>query len=237
VRREYLIDLYDDEYAASYDAKFLQSPLTKADAEHEVELIGGFLQTARNWLDVACGTGYFLRRFPSVTRAGLDVSPAMLERAREGNEGVPLLLHDFRDPLPAWRDRWSLVTCLWYAYGLVDTLDELVGVIHNLWTWTSPDGLCFVPLADPRLMTGVALPDRVPWGESGDYSRIAAIVWSFVEEDGAKTHSNQIAPTVTFMVEQFQVYFEDVEVIRYPPAFPDWEGRPALVARGKRPLA
>ena len=47
-------------------------------------------------------------------------------------------------------------------------------------------------------------------------------------------HANQIAPNIEFMVEQFEVFFESVTIVRYPPAFPGWQGRPALVAKGKR---
>jgi hypothetical protein len=37
------------------------------------------------------------------------------------------------------------------------------------------------------------------------------------------------------MVEQFAAYFDEVELVRYPPAFPGWSGRPAILASGKRP--
>lgn len=233
MRREYLTGLYDDEYAASYEEKFLLSELTRSDTAHELTVLAGLLETASSWLDVACGTGFFLRHFPDVDRAGIDIAPAMLRRARDGNQGVPLVLHDFRDPLPAWQGRFEVVSCMWYAYGLVDTIEELLKLVHNLWSWTAATGVCFVPLADPRLMTGVQLPYRVPYDERS-HLEITGIVWSYVEEDGRKTHLHQFAPNTEFMVEQFEVYFEEVELVRYPPAFPGWQGRPALIARRKR---
>jgi hypothetical protein len=233
LRREYLARLYDDEYAASYNEKWMNSELTRADAEHELTLLGQFLSDGRSWLDVECCTGFWLSHFPDVDRAGLEVSPAMLRRATEANPGVPILLHDFRDPLPAWEGRWGLVSFMWYGYGLVDTIEELEFVIHNLWSLTAADGTCFVPLADPRLMTGCPLPYRVEWDETS-HAQITGIVWSFIEEGGNKVHVNQIAPNVEYMVEQFEIYFESVEVIRYPPAFEGWQGRPALVAHGKK---
>ncbi len=147
--RDHVTQLYDDEYAASYEEKFLASSLHRSDSEHELDLIKQFLADGGTWLDVACGTGYFLRHFPQYERAGVDISPAMLRVAREANPGVPLLLHDFREPLTSWESRWDLVSCMWYAYGLVDTIDELQKVIHNLWSWTSMEGTCFIPLADP----------------------------------------------------------------------------------------
>src|SRR5262249_20659142 len=234
MRPDYVRRLYDDEYAASYEEKFLLSQRTRADAEHELTLLRELVAQARTWLDVACGTGYFLRHFPDVDRAGLDVSPAMLDRAREANPGVPFLLHDFRAPLREWEGRWDLVSCMWYAYGLVDTVEELQAVIGNLWSFTSTDGTCFVPLADPRLMTGCPLPYRSDYDEIS-HVQFTGIIWSYVEEDGRKVHLNQIAPAIEFMVEQFEALFESVEVVRYPPAFEVWTGRPARARRGKGP--
>jgi SAM-dependent methyltransferase len=235
LRREHVVDLYDDDYAASYEAKFLLSDRTRSDSEHELSLLNEFLRASGSWLDVACGTGYFLRQFPDVERAGLDISPAMLRRAREGNPSIQLVLHDFRDPLPAWAGRWDLVTCMWYAYGLVDTVEQVLEVIHNLWSWTSPAGLCFVPLLDTRMITGVPLPYRMPYSETS-HVEITGIVWSYVEEDEQKVHVHQIAPNVEFMQESFGVYFENVEIVRYPPLLPGGQGRPALLASGKRPI-
>jgi hypothetical protein len=84
-------------------------------------------------------------------------------------------------------------------------------------------------------MTGYPLRCRVEWNETS-HAQITGIVWSFIEEDGTKIHLNQIAPNIEYMVEQFEIYFESVEVIRYPPAFEGWQGRPPLVARGKKLL-
>jgi hypothetical protein len=35
------------------------------------------------------------------------------------------------------------------------------------------------------------------------------------------------------MVEQLEVFFESVMIVRYPPALPGYQGRPALVAKRK----
>lgn len=231
--RDHVTQLYDDKYAASYEEKFLASPLHRSDSEYELDLIKQFLADSGTWLDVACGTGYFLRHFPECERAGVDISPAMLRVAREANPGIPLVLHDFREPLTSWENRWDLVSCMWYAYGLVDTIDELQKVIHNLWSWTSMEGTCFVPLADPRLITGVNLPYLAPSLSEGRV-QVTGILWSYIEDDGHKIHSQMLAPNLEYMVECFQMYFSRVDIVRYPPAFAGWEGRPALVASGKK---
>jgi SAM-dependent methyltransferase len=233
MKQDQIVRLYDDEYAASYEDKFLLDPLVRSDTECEKRLLERFLAPGVTWLDVACGTGYFLRHFPRVERAGIDLSAAMLKLARQGNPGITLRQHDFREPIPQWRDRWGMVSCMWYAYGLVDTIGDLLRLIENLWSWTAPGGTCFVPLADPRLITGVNLPYQAASPCPGKVM-ITGIQWSYVEEDGRKVHWHQLAPNIEFMVEQFERYFQDVSIIRYEPAFPGWQGRPALVASGKK---
>ncbi len=230
--REDIVRLYDGEYAASYDEKFLLSPLTKSDTEHELDLLREFLKPGVTWLDVACGTGYFLRHFPHVKRAGIDLSPAMLRLARDSNPGVWLIEQDYRDPAAQWKDCWGLVSCMWYAYALVDTLRDTVRLIENLISWTAPEGTCFVPLADPDMIAGVNLP-RQKFSLWAGKVMVDGIIWSYVEDDGRKTHSQLITPSIEFMVEQFQASFEKVSVIRYPPAFAGWQGRPALIATRK----
>jgi SAM-dependent methyltransferase len=234
MNRQEIIDLYDDAYAASYEQKFILAPLAKSDTDFELQLLRRFLRSGATWLDVACGTGYYLRHFPEVERAGIDLSPAMLKLARRANPGATLLQHDFRDAIPAWNDCWGLVSCMWYAYGLVNTVTDLQAVVRNLASWTAPQGKCFIPLADPKLIAGINLPYRVasPW--QGEVV-ITGILWSYLEDGGRKVHSQLIAPSVEFMIAQLALYFRQVDIIRYPPAFAGWDGRPALVASGKKP--
>jgi SAM-dependent methyltransferase len=188
-----------------------------------------------NWLDVACGTGYFLRHFQDVERAGIDLSPAMLLLARQGNPTIELREHDYREPIPEWANRWGLVSCMWYAYGFTETVAELDRLAANLWSWTALNGCCFVPLADPRLITGVNLPYQAPTHNAGRVM-ITGILWSYIEDDIGAAHAHLLAPNLEFMVELFRQYFERVDILRYPPAFEGWQGRPALLALGKKPV-
>ena len=123
--------LYDQAYAAAYDDRFLTGPpWAELGARFEVELIAELLDGAtKGWLDVACGTGWFLSQFPGVERAGLDLSPAMLELASSRTSGVRFVEGSYLDPDDEWVDAWSLVSCMWFAYGYVDTVDEVETVI------------------------------------------------------------------------------------------------------------
>jgi SAM-dependent methyltransferase len=233
MKRYEIVRLYGDAYAARYEEEFLEAPLVRSDTEAELKLLEKFLGGGASWLDVACGTGFFLRHFPDVDRAGIDVSPAMLRLARRANPTVPLLEHDFLDAIPEWENRWGLVSCMWYAYGFVDTIDDLGRLIANLWSWTSTTGTCFVPLADPKLITGVNLPYQAPTHNAGRVM-ITGILWSYIEDPIGAVHAHLLAPNIAFMVELFGRYFEHVEIVHYPPAFAGWQGRPALVASGKK---
>ena len=95
MKRHEIVRLYDDAYAAKYEQEFLLDPLARSDTEAELRLLQQFLTPEVTWLDVACGTGYFLRHFPNVNRAGIDISPAMLRLARQGNPAIPFREHDF----------------------------------------------------------------------------------------------------------------------------------------------
>jgi len=238
--------LYDAAYASAYDGKFIESELAKPESEHEVAILAQLLKPGVRWLDVACGTGYFLGRFPQQEREGLDLSPAMLALARQVNPGVPFHEGDFLVDRPEWHDHWGLVSCMWYAYGLVNTLDEVAALIANLARWTAAGGTCFVPLADPRLIAGVDLPLNVEYPMAGSRIQVSGIVWSFIEDDDAKVHTHQLAPSIDWLVAEFRRHFTTVDLQTYPSPHRSraraaswaWKraerSRIALVASGKQ---
>lgn len=228
--------LYDKDYAATYDARFLGGAIVAPDAQYEVELLRTLLQREPHWLDVACGTGHFLRQFPHLRRTGIDLSPAMLARARLGNEGVDFFEQDFRLPRPDWSGRFGFISCMWYAYTLVDTIADIQVLVRNMAEWTSASGSCFMPLADPRLIARVDLPREHTFGSGKDGGRVTidGILWSYIEEDGRKVHAHLVTPQVEFMVAEFERYFADVRVLHYPFKADGVHGRPALIATGKR---
>jgi SAM-dependent methyltransferase len=224
---EQVRQLYDAKYAAEYDDKFLNAELARPDTEFEIATLDQLLSGRGPWLDLACGTGYFLSLFPHIERAGLDISPAMIARATARNPGVPFHPQSYLDPMPEWRDRWKLVSCMWYAYGLVSSMAEVGRLVDNMADWTAPDGVCFVPLCDPTLVSGVPIPYEIinsPWPGR---VFVTGITWSYFEGAHSR-HEDMIAPHVTHMLSLFRDHFEQLDLITYPST------RQALIARKKR---
>jgi SAM-dependent methyltransferase len=232
VRPEDIKRLYDAGYAATYETKFLTAENLAPDTAFELELLQSLLRPRVEWLDVACGTGFFMRHFEDVRRTGIDLSPAMLELARRSIPEATFFEQDFRQPRPEWSDRFDLVSCMWYAYSLVDTIDDVNQLIDNLACWTSRSGTCFVPLADPRMISRSNLPYEVPDGPPGVF--ITGILWSFIEDDGQKVHAHLVTPQIEFMIEQFERFFKSVRIVRYPHKADGVTGRAALIATDKR---
>lgn len=107
-----VLEVYDEDYAQEYNQRFLLNDFSKINADFEQETIRKLLDEigeGANWLDVACGTGYFLSRFPNVERAGLDISPAMLDVAKQANPNALFVQGDYRDKHPQWEGKWDIV--------------------------------------------------------------------------------------------------------------------------------
>ena len=234
MNRDEILRLYDAAYASTYESRFIKNELAQGDADFEVEVIGGLLREDSRWLDCACGTGYFLSKFPNIKRAGLDLSPSMLDLARSVNPKVEFHEWDFRNGNTTWNGQWDLVSCMGYSYGLVDSLREVEQSLDHFAEWTAPNGTLFLPYSDPRIIARAEFPYETidtPW-EGRVF--IEGIIWSYVEDEGRKISSHMISPTPEFVEARLRRYFGTVEVIDYPPAMPGWEAvRRAFVATDK----
>lgn len=226
--------MYNQDYAAHYNERFLLGDAYRDTTEYEVQLLQELLEPAGNWLDVACGTGYVLSRFPGFRRAGCDLSPAMLEVAARENPDAAFVLCDFLDDRPEWRNHWNLVSCMWQAYSYVDTVEDVLRLIANLASWTSVGGACFLPICDLEAVIGQKLPYRQRLDTLDGTLQVDAIVWSCLEPSGRR-HLNLIAPHREVFVREFKKYFERVDIIDYPHSNRDTTGsRPrAVIAQGR----
>jgi SAM-dependent methyltransferase len=237
---EEVLETYDDSYAHRYDESFLltQDHGFLAKTQFEVELLRKLTYDAASWLDVACGTGYFLehgRGRSNIPCAGLDLSPAMLAVARRRNPDALLVQGSFLEPRPEFHDRWEIISCMWGAYGLQETVGEIETLVANLAAWTVEGGRCFMPVFDlmlfeDRRVRGVLIP-----GVKVDVNRDR---WSFHEPDG-KVHRDMLAPPIAMMANMFEHHFGLVESIPYPISPGQDDGLPmtAIIATKRRTTA
>lgn len=201
--------LYDEQYADSYNRTFRDGPIAAPMTKNEKKILKLLLGKGGPWLDVGCGTGYFLAQFPHIERTGLDLSPAMLTQARAANRTANFIEGNFLDPRPDLNGRFRLVTCMWYAYALVDSIREIERAIDNMADWTSNTGYLFVPVCDPRAFG--SFPERQPWWDSAEV-QVTAVVWNYTD---THQHRHLVSPTLETMREMLRKRFHTVTDIPY----------------------
>src|SRR5690242_4552417 len=114
-----------------------------AEADELHSLIQAKCPGARSLLDVACGTGAHLLHLRGRYQvAGVDLSPEMLEVARQRLPGVALTEADMRS-FDLGRT-FDAVTCLFSAVGCMHSTDELDDAIATMTRHLSPGGVVVI---------------------------------------------------------------------------------------------
>jgi len=227
--------IYGNDYADSYNDLYLLGENFRECTEYEISEIGCLLEPKSKWLDVACGTGYMLSRFPEVERAGLDISPSMLSLARLANPDSVFVEGDFRVGVPKWNGQWNLVSLTWYAYCYAETMSGVERVLSNLVAWTSKNGACFLPVCDPDVLCKTAIPRQPPSDSTDGQLLISALIWEWIDEPSKKRHKDMIAPHIDWMLSFFERHFHQVHLLTYPGFKADCMfARKAIIAREKR---
>lgn len=234
MREDEVLAWYTDDYAEAYDDRFLfgwRQPHT----DFEIDTLRTLMPAEGQWLDVACGSGFFLSQFPDARRAGLDLAPGMIRLAARRNPGCEFYEGSFLDPRPEWSGRWDLVSCMGSAYVVVETLEQIRTLIANLSRWTSDRGSCFLPMTPCDGFNGARVPYDTEALHAGRII-ITGVTWTYLEDTGEE-HHDLIAPQEQWLIEQFSRWFSRVESVVYPPIRPEWAPiQRALVASGKRAL-
>jgi len=140
-------------------------------------------------LDVGCGGGFALLRAArrGAITAGLDVTPALLDIARERVPAASLAVGDLEDPLPYETSAFDVVTAfnsVQFAADPVAAVKNMSQVVRSggfisLLVWGPPEqcesGVMFAelgPLLPPR---PDAAPGAVAWSEDGQLEHLAAL--------------------------------------------------------------
>ena len=213
--------LYGDDCAALYNSLW-HGGVWASDTQHLLEAIGRRVTNSSRWLDVGCGTGYFLSHFPGVQRAGIDLSPSMLAKARVANPDALFFREaDFRDNENQWQDEWTIVTCTGEPYSYVESMKEIETLVANLACWTSPAGMCLLAVQDVTDLAGLRLPYPINGrpGFPGDMY-IKALVWSMKVADRlpyrVDDQEDLIWPTLEHWIHMFAQHFRRIEIEHLP---------------------
>lgn len=112
------------------------------EAHQLAELIAASVDAPRGApaLDLACGAGRHARALEEWWRTvGLDLSPALLRRARALDGALPLVRADMR-LLPFRSGAFALVVNLFTSFGYFRDDAQHVRVLHEVWRVTTPGG-------------------------------------------------------------------------------------------------
>lgn len=226
MKPEQVQQLYGPEYASRYNATFLEDPIFKDKTDAEALILGRLFEASGQspkWLDLACGTGYFLSRFPGLERAGVDLSKDMLDKARDLNPCISLVQGDLRDTSLFRPATWDVISCMWWSYQYLETIEEIELFIKNARHWLAPDGYLFLPIAALSLIhnggndsPGHDLPYPVfaNLPVLGGELAITAIHWSWKEPNGYM-HENLLAPHPEAMKSIASKHFQHVTIVTY----------------------
>jgi SAM-dependent methyltransferase len=139
----------NDEFAdiaAYYDELYVKSEQYEREAERTLALAETYkLSVGNNLLDIACGTGghipYWRDRY---TVTGIDLSPAMLDRAMQKYPDIEFHPADMIDF--TLEQNFDVIVCLYGSIGFVRTLENLNKTISNFSKHLKPGGiLCLTP--------------------------------------------------------------------------------------------
>lgn len=231
-----VLNIFSEEYAKEYNERFLLEPFSKVSSDFELSVLKERISSETKWLDVGCGTGYFLSHFPGIERAGLDISPYMLEEAKRANpDAIFLTEGDCRSEHAEWNEKWTFVSCLWQPYTYFDSFAEFETLMANMINWLSVGGDLIIPILD---MEDIRFGQIVTYEEKVDkyYSgkiQVNGFIWTWMEEETDNTHYCGIAPHTEHVIRLLSPFFETVELLRYPPYYEGWVSRKAVLAKSK----
>lgn len=214
------LEVYDRNYAKSYNHRFLSEERKTLD---ELSIIKYMLdrKSMGSWLDIACGTGFYLSQFSNhENRMGLDLSPDMLMIAKELNPQVEFVNTDFKNAEVFEENRFDIITSLWWAYSFAESLNDIAKFIDNIKKWLKQDGICFVPIGNVSRNLLLSEHEIFPFYTThdapiyGGTMRMDAAIWTYIEPNG-KEHKEMIIPHPEKMKEMFLERFKHVNILTY----------------------
>ena len=226
-------NIYDRKYAVEYDSRFLVSEYAKVSSDFELSILKKIIRPKSSWLDVGCGTGYFLSFFQNIRRIGIDISEEMLRIAKDRNHDAKFINGDFRKVLPEMNEKWNVVSCMWTPYNYLESMNEFDFFLSQLVRVTAEGGCLFIPVVDLEDLRPHTVVDYNMYSEihKGNV-KLTSTTWTY-EEDNGKIHKHLIAPQIGYFIEALNGFFEKIEVVNYPVYQEGWVSKKAILARNK----
>ncbi|MDD7887614.1 trans-aconitate 2-methyltransferase [Flavivirga sp. 57AJ16] len=220
--------IYDAQYGIEYNNRFhdYDEWIIRTDAHTKIieNLHANVVKdTPVRWLDVACGTGYLLSRFPDSERVGLDLSPGMIVQARKQNPTVTIIEGNYLNTNAFEKGSFDVISETGWGHTYVDSFEQWDVMVKNFHGWLNENGSCFITLATLNNVYRWAgkkapkLPYFVGQDFGGGQIRISGFEWTW-KEGGGYFHRMRV-PNPKEFKELFDRYFDEVHLVQYPPDF------------------
>lgn len=135
--------------AALYDSYYSFLDYSTASLELR-SIIRQLDPNAETLLDVACGTGKYLKNLRKYYRVeGLDINPELLDIARERCPGVPF--HELDMVKFDLGNKFDVVTCLFVSISYVKTIENAEAAVASMARHLNPGGILIIePWVSPE---------------------------------------------------------------------------------------
>ena len=211
-----------------YEERYIHHPNQKADVNFEIAVIERVMDyyNHESWCDVACGTGYHLRKASgNFKRLGVDKSKLMIDQHKEDTEydvdySVANIL--------SWRTKkkFDLVTNFWFGYSHQPSLEKVLDFFQKMIDLTAKHGSIILSYHNNwKLFDKIPMSSPEPMG--GQFS-FDALQWSYVEPSTGDKY-RCISPHKNLIIGLFGSQFKRYKVVDYPT----FAGKELLVLEGK----
>ena len=217
--------------AKIYEDRYIHHPDQKQDVNFEIRAIEKTLDyyDYESWCDVACGTGYHLRKTKgTVKRQGVDKSKVMIDQHKEDTEyDVDYSIAN----VLSWRTKkkFDLVTNFWFGYTHQPSLDKVLGFFKKMVDLTARHGTIIISLHNHWQIF-----DKIPRATKNDSSNLTgpflfdSFNWSYKEPSTGNIYYC-ISPHKDLIIDTFAPSFKKYNLVSYPR----FSSKELLVFRGK----
>ena len=202
-------EIYGDAYAPAYEDLYIRHPQWKPKHQFNIDMINALLTPFGNWLDVCCGQGWHLSKFPERRRIGIDASEAQLARARQRNPGIELIHSDVTEFEFDSPQQFDLVTSFWGSYCYLASSDEIFALFDKMIQWTAPGGSLYLELIVPETVTEFNDGSFSPLtGTKVTRSDASSIEWQFHDVGGIH---DMVSPRIESILAHVAPNFDSVD--------------------------